>query len=120
MIKLKLNKEKLSILCDFCNDTCIHIVEEKGKFSGRKRTIEFIQLHIQLEEMQLFKRKLEILKIKKTDVSKDKLFSITLSPIQALLILIYAASFTKNINDHFSVFVLNEQKDIIYRDLLTK
>ena len=120
MIKLKLNKEKLHVLFIFSNDTCVHIVNEKEKYLGRKRTIDFIQLHIQLEEMLMFKRELQILKIKKTDVSKDKLFSITLSPIQALLILTYSAHFTKNINDHFSVFVLNQQKDIIYRDLKTK
>ncbi|GEM_PF-7129495 len=120
MIKLKLNKERLHVLFVFCNDTCVHIRAEKEKFIGRKRTIEFIQLHIQLEEMIIFKRKLEILKIKKVDVSEDKLFSVSLSPIQSLLILTYTNTFIKNQSDSFTVFVLNEQKDIIYRELLTK
>lgn len=120
MIKLKLNKEKLDILFVFANDSGVFIRAEKAKFIGKKRTIEFVQLQIQLEEMIVFKKKLEILKIKKADLPRAKLFSITISPIQSLLILMYAAPFIKQINDQFSALVLNEQKDIIFRDLLTK
>lgn len=120
MIKLKLNKEKLDILHNFSNYTCLHIEIEKAKFFGRKKNIELIQLHIQMEEMKIFKKKLEIMKIKKSDVLRNKLFSFTLSPIQSLLVITYSETFIKHNKEPFCVFVLNEQKDIIYRELLTK
>lgn len=120
MIKLKLNSEKLDVLFNFSKYTCTHIEIEKAKFFGRKKTIELIQLHIQLEEMKILKKKLEILKIKKLDSGRNKLFSFTLSPIQSLLVITYHETFIKHNKEPFCVFVLNEQKDIIYRELLTK
>ncbi len=121
MIKLKLNKEKLDILHQFSDYASVHIVSETQKFIGRKKTIELLQLYVQLEEMEIFKKKLEILQIKKRWIQqKNKLFSLTLSPIQSLLILIYADTFMKHTKSPFSIFVLNEQKDIIYKELLTK
>ncbi|MCE9537722.1 MAG: hypothetical protein K8R85_00670 [Bacteroidetes bacterium] len=80
---------------------------------GRKRTIEFIQLHIQLEEMIILKKKLEILKIRKSDVSNGKLFSISLSPIQSLLIITYANVFIKNQNDSFTYQQVREYQEVL-------
>lgn len=120
MIKLKLNSEKLDVLCEFSRYTCTHISLETNKFLGRKKTIELIQLWVQLGEMEIFKRKLEILQIKKRDTGKNKLFSFRLSPIQSLLIITYTDNYLKHTKEPFPVFVLNEQKDIIYKELLTK
>lgn len=120
MIKLKINKVILETLCNFSNYTFQQVEIEIKSFLFKPKTLELIQLHVQREELKILKRKLEVLSLKKMDAEKNKKFSLTLSPIQSLLILAYNERYKQNTNEPYSVFILNEQKDIIYKELLTK
>ena len=120
MIKLKLNLTMLHILFMYSNDTCVYIRSEIEKFMFRKKSLEYLQLKVQLAEMTILKTKLEILRVKKNDTHPAKLFSFTLPPIHSLLFLTYLEIFLKRIDDQYMSNVLNQQKDIIYQELLTK
>ena len=119
MIKLKIDKIKLNVIASFCDYTSVHIGKEIDKYFYRKKTFDLIQLKIQLEEMRILKRKIDIFKIRKMDKENNKIFSFSLSPIQLLLILTYVETYIKSTEDAYCLFVLNEQKDFLYHELLT-
>ena len=119
MIKLNINKAKLDVLCSFSSYVCKHVETEICKIYNAKKTLEIIQLRIQLEEIRMLKDKFEVLQIRKINLPNRKVFVAKLSPIQSLLILTYAEPFMRQTKEPFSLFTMNEQKDFIFQRILS-
>lgn len=121
MIKLKINREELNALWLFTSTTHGHIGDEIEKLKYKKTTFELVQFKVQLEEIKNFMFKIEITKLRKAHLFMHKRFTFSITPIQSLLILTYLETFKAYTKSHqYQHFVLNEQKDIIYKELLTK
>lgn len=119
-MKLKINTDQLQVLAMFTNQTNEYLKLEIDKFMFRKKNFDLITLRVHQSEMEIFNTKLEILKIKKAVTNRSKLFTISISPIQSLLIITYVEWFKdRNINP-FTKHAINQQKDAIYKELLTQ
>ncbi len=120
MIKLKLTAFDITAFAQFCGYTCTHIKIEIDKFVHRKKTIDLLQLKVSHEEMKIMFKQFAIRELRIVEINPKKKYSIKLSPIQCMLILMYSEDFIKHTRDEYKIMSIQQQKDIIYKELLTK
>lgn len=121
MIKLKLTKSKLEVFLNYIAELEILLLEDKLKLKKRRPGLLMMDVNVQLYEIKQLIKKCEIKTIGSRDYSDKKTFQFKISPIQGLILLTFKIRmrtvFEKN---SFTLFVLEEQSQIIFKELLTK
>lgn len=122
-MKLKLTANDIVVFSYFCNHTCAELVNEIHKFMHKQKTLEYLELKVRLGEMLILKDKFDLLEYKKTHISRpvpiNRKYLVKISPVHSLLIIMYSERYIKKMKDDYLTLTIQEQKDILYKSLLT-